>query len=162
MFFFCIIGQWTCCRCPTMCISINNCAWIFKQSMGTRNRVGIGLSFWTARKPKNRFLGIDSWAPLNTTSVKIKVLLERRIQTRLQNDEYRGPMPESTLTLWQSRLYPPVKDYEFGLIDITLTDLKLILTPKAIEICERKFWLSKFYIYCFSIESYSSLAFPYF
>jgi hypothetical protein len=26
-----------------------------------------------------------------------------------------NPMPESTLTLCQSRLYPPVRDFEFGL-----------------------------------------------
>jgi hypothetical protein len=25
------------------------------------------------------------------------------------------PMPASTLTLWQSRLYPPVRDFGFGL-----------------------------------------------
>jgi len=39
-----------------------NCAGIFKQSMGARNRVGIGLPpgyiGW-----RNSFLGIDSWAP---------------------------------------------------------------------------------------------------
>jgi hypothetical protein len=39
-------------------------AGIFKQSMGARNRVGIGLSYlpgfigW-----RNSFLGIDFWAP---------------------------------------------------------------------------------------------------
>ncbi len=27
-----------------------------------------------------------------------------------------NPMPESTLTLRQSRLYPPVRDLEFGLV----------------------------------------------
>jgi hypothetical protein len=42
-------------------------AGIFKQSMGARNRLGIGLSYqttppgYTARR--NRFLGIDSWPP---------------------------------------------------------------------------------------------------
>ncbi len=35
------------------------------------------------------------------------------------------PMPESTLTLCQSRLYPPVRDFRFGLsgsVDISLED----------------------------------------
>jgi hypothetical protein len=43
----------------------NRCAWIFKHSMGVRNRVGLGLRtgppgfiVW-----RNRFRGIDSWAP---------------------------------------------------------------------------------------------------
>jgi hypothetical protein len=43
-------------------------AGIFKQSMGARNRVGIGLSYRPARIHttawRNWFLGIDSWTPL--------------------------------------------------------------------------------------------------
>jgi len=38
----------------------------FKQSKGTTNRVGIGLSYRPAMLYtgcRNRFLGIDSWAP---------------------------------------------------------------------------------------------------
>jgi hypothetical protein len=35
---------------------------IFEQSMGARNRVGLGLSYRPARR--NLFLGIDSWPPL--------------------------------------------------------------------------------------------------
>jgi hypothetical protein len=42
-------------RCPALYCYFLPCAEIFKQSMGARNRVGIGLSYW--------FLGIDSWAP---------------------------------------------------------------------------------------------------
>ncbi len=40
-------------------------AGILEQSMGARNRVGIGLSYWPASCTgwQNRFLGIDSWAP---------------------------------------------------------------------------------------------------
>ena len=39
-------------------------AGIFKQSMGSRNQVGTGLSYWPARlhRLRNSFLGIDSWA----------------------------------------------------------------------------------------------------
>ncbi len=39
-------------------------AGIFKQSMGVRNRVGIGLSYRSARLHRlaELFLGIDSWA----------------------------------------------------------------------------------------------------
>jgi hypothetical protein len=43
------------------------CAGIFKQSMGARNRVGIGLSYRPAKLQyigwRNWFLEIDSWAP---------------------------------------------------------------------------------------------------
>ncbi len=43
------------------------CAGIFKQSMGARNRVRIGLSYRLARLHSLAelvpFLGIDSWAP---------------------------------------------------------------------------------------------------
>jgi hypothetical protein len=40
-------------------------AGIFKQSMGARHRVGIGLSYRPARlnRWRNSFLGINSWAP---------------------------------------------------------------------------------------------------
>ncbi len=46
-----------------------DCAGILEQSMGARNRVGIGLSYRPARLHvhtvgwRNQFLGIDSWAP---------------------------------------------------------------------------------------------------
>jgi hypothetical protein len=38
---------------------------IFKQSMGAKNRLGIGLSYWPVRLHRlaEIFLGIDSWAP---------------------------------------------------------------------------------------------------
>jgi hypothetical protein len=41
-------------------------AGIFKQSMGARNRVGIGLSYRPTRLHRlaKFILGIDSWAPL--------------------------------------------------------------------------------------------------
>ena len=45
-------------------IGMSYCAGIFKQAIGDRNRVGIGLSYWHARLhslaalvPWNRFLG---------------------------------------------------------------------------------------------------------
>jgi hypothetical protein len=44
------------------------CAGIFEQSMGPRNQVGIGFSYRPARLQyigwRNRFLGINFWAPL--------------------------------------------------------------------------------------------------
>jgi hypothetical protein len=45
------------------------CAGIFKQSMGARNRVGIGYTAW-----RNWFLGFFSWAPL---SLKIQALMTK-------------------------------------------------------------------------------------
>jgi hypothetical protein len=43
-----------------------SCAGILEQSMGARNRVGIGLLYWPARLHSvgwgNRFLRIDPWA----------------------------------------------------------------------------------------------------
>ncbi len=44
-----------------MALSVQYRARIFKQSIGARNRGGIGLSYRPARR--NSFLGIDSWAP---------------------------------------------------------------------------------------------------
>jgi hypothetical protein len=49
------------------------CAGILEQSMGARNRIGIGSLYRPARLHswRNRFLAIDSWAPLkfkNTVS----------------------------------------------------------------------------------------------
>ncbi len=45
------------------------CAGILEQSVGARNRVGKGLSYRPAMLGyivwRNRFLGTDSWAPLN-------------------------------------------------------------------------------------------------
>jgi hypothetical protein len=43
---------------------------IFKQSMGARTRVGIGLSYRPASQVgwRNEFLVIDSWAPLKFTN----------------------------------------------------------------------------------------------
>jgi hypothetical protein len=40
-------------------------AGILKQSMGARNRVGIGFSYWPARlyRLAESILGIDFWAP---------------------------------------------------------------------------------------------------
>jgi hypothetical protein len=49
-------------------IGMSYCAGIFKQSMGARNQVGIGLSYRHARLHtawRNWFLGIDSWASSN-------------------------------------------------------------------------------------------------
>ncbi len=50
--------------CPSNVTEVGTKAGIFKQSMGARNRVGIGLSYWPARLhrraeliPWNRFLG---------------------------------------------------------------------------------------------------------
>jgi hypothetical protein len=37
------------------------------------------------------------------------------LQSRLQHIYYGQPIPESTLTLCQSRLYAPVRDLRFGL-----------------------------------------------
>ncbi len=51
-------------------------AGIFKQSMGARNRVGIGLSYRPATGYtawRNWFLGIDSWV---LKSLKIRALVE--------------------------------------------------------------------------------------
>ncbi len=45
-------------------VELESCAGILEQSMGARNRVGIGPSYWPARlyRLADRFLGIDSWA----------------------------------------------------------------------------------------------------
>jgi hypothetical protein len=51
------------------------CAGILEQTMGVRNRVGKGLSYWPARLHKlAEFLGIDSWAPWVLKSLKIRAL----------------------------------------------------------------------------------------
>jgi hypothetical protein len=45
--------------------NLSYCAEIFKQSMGARNRIGIGLSYRPVRllSLAELVLGIDSWAP---------------------------------------------------------------------------------------------------
>jgi hypothetical protein len=51
------------------------CAGILKQYMGTRNQVGIGMSYRPARLHidwRNRFHGMDSWAS-NTVSLKYRL-----------------------------------------------------------------------------------------
>jgi hypothetical protein len=40
-----------------------------------------------------------------------------------------NPMPESTLTLCQSRLYPPVRDFGFGLRVKELESIAKVLEP---------------------------------
>ncbi len=60
-----VVNVWYC----KMSVSMKLC-WNFQQSMGARNRVGIGLSY---RLPwRNWFLGIDSWA---LKSLKIGALM---------------------------------------------------------------------------------------
>jgi hypothetical protein len=60
LFFFFFIGE----GIELKSTEINS-AGIFKQSMGARNRVGIGLLYRSARLHtawQNLFLGIESWA----------------------------------------------------------------------------------------------------
>jgi hypothetical protein len=48
-----------------------NSAGILEQSLGARNRAGIGLLYWPARlhyRLAELILGIDSWAPLKFTN----------------------------------------------------------------------------------------------
>jgi hypothetical protein len=51
-------------------------AGIFKQSMGARNRGGMGLSYRPARLHRlaELFLGIDSWAPKIRAQYSMKIL----------------------------------------------------------------------------------------
>jgi hypothetical protein len=67
------------------------CAGILEQSMGTINRVGIRFSYRPAsrlHRQADRFLGIDSWAPLKmykyrlcfTSYCSVMVLIERKTQ----------------------------------------------------------------------------------
>ncbi len=54
-----------------------------------------------------------------------------RLQSRQQHIYHRQPpMPESTLTLCQSRLYPPVRDLGFGLRNCLLS---LCLIPAGVR-----------------------------
>ncbi len=58
-----------------------------------------------------------------------------RIQSRLQH--MGNPMPESTVTLCQSRLYPPVRGWEFGLWCLCMRKIKCVVFPWTVETSRR-------------------------
>ncbi len=92
---------------------------------------------WRTGPPGYKADRIDSWAP-ETFKYSDLCFVDYSLDYVFK-EKYRvcDSMPDLTITwsfltrvLWatlcQSQLYPPVRDYEFGLIDIKLTDLKLI------------------------------------
>ncbi len=68
---------------PTSSALFVTCARIFKQSMGARNRVGIGLSSLPARQHTlgwlNWFRGIDFWAPARFKNLCISYMNSFRL-----------------------------------------------------------------------------------
>jgi hypothetical protein len=71
-----------------------SCAGIFKQSMGARNRVGIGLSYRPARLLyigwQNSFLGIDFWAPSTFKNTGSDLFFLPPVSTNSNNATFNG------------------------------------------------------------------------
>ncbi len=71
---------------------------------------------FAGRDKKRGRIQRKSWCTVWDSMLELTITLPY-VHSRVDSNTFTmgNPMPESTLTLCQSRLYPPVRDFEFGL-----------------------------------------------